>query len=245
MVSIYEYRLLEVRCTAFGTILIARKMTSLSDLGCVECYWRCVIVARFVAVWRPAVWGERWLFSPPQRPLCFVARVRRVGRRKKESALWQMQLAIGFCFKNEQTLELLVPYPPYRVFALKGWEGFLPYRFGWLYSTSASWKWCLRNMTTERRGRQNVCVWQTWQGYSLRVLSWSLVIIVFLSCLKESEVWQKTFKYYSRALHSSFAVFFPFPSFCVSSIMCFKVGVTDFGRTLVSVTLGIFLTLIK
>ena len=120
MVSIYEYRLLEVRCTAFGTILIARKMTSLSDLGCVECYWRCVVVARFVAVWRPAVWGERWLFSPPQRPLCFVARVRRVGRRKKESALWQMQLAIGFCFKNEQTLELLVPYPPYRGVCLKG-----------------------------------------------------------------------------------------------------------------------------
>ena len=134
---------------------------------------------------------------------------------------------------------------PTGVFALKGWEGFLPYWFSWLYSTSASWKWCLRNMTTERRGRQNVCVWQTWQGYSLRVLSWSLLIIVFLSCLKESEVWQKTFKYYSRALHSSFAVFFPFPSFCVSSIMCFKVGVTDFGRTLVSVTLGIFLTLIK
>ena len=35
------------------------------------------------------------------------------------------------------------------------------------------------------------------------------------------------------------------PSFCLSSIMCLKVGVTDFGRTLVSVTLGIFLTLIK
>ena len=134
---------------------------------------------------------------------------------------------------------------PTEVFALKGWEGFLPYWFSWLYSTSASWKWCLRNMTAERRGRQNVCVWQTWQGYSLRVLSWSLLIIVFLSCLKESEVWEKTFKYYCRALHSSFAVFFPLPSFCVSSVMCLKVGITDFCRTMVSVTLGIFLTLTK
>ena len=50
MVSIYEYRLLEVRCTAFGPILGTSRMTSLSDLGCVECYWLCVIVARFVAV---------------------------------------------------------------------------------------------------------------------------------------------------------------------------------------------------
>lgn len=34
--------------------------------------------------------------------------------------------------------------------ALKGWEGFLPYWFSWLYSTSASYKWCLRNRTAER-----------------------------------------------------------------------------------------------
>ena len=138
---------------------------------------------------------------------------------------------------------------PTGVFALKGWEGFLPYWFSWLYSTSASWKWCLRNMTAERRGRQNVCVWQTWQGYYLRVLSWSLRnITVFLSlkiCLKKNEIWHKTFQYYCHAWQSSFAVFFPLPSFCVSLIMYLKVGVTDFGRTLVSVTLGIFLTLIK
>ena len=229
MVSIYEYRLLEVRCTAFGTILSASRMTSSSDLGCVEYYWRRVIVARFVAVWGPAVWVERWLLSPPQRPLCFVARV---ARTKKESAQWQMQLATGFCF-YEQTLELLVPCPPYRGVCLKG---FLPYWCRWLYCTSASYKWCLRKMTAERKGRQNVCMRQTWQGYYFRVLSWSLLIIVFLSCLKESEVWQKTFKYYCRALHSSFAVFFPLPSFCVSSIMCLKVGTTDFGRTMVSVT---------
>ena len=138
---------------------------------------------------------------------------------------------------------------PTGVFALKGWQGFLPYWCRWLYSTSASYKWCLRKMTAERRGRQNVCVWQIWQGYHLRVLSWSLLnITVFLSlkiCLKKSEIWQKTFQYYCHALHSSFAVFFPLPSFCLSSIMCLKVGITDFCRTMVSVTFGIFLTLIK
>ena len=31
-----------------------------------------------------------------------------------------MQFAIGFCFQNEQTLELLVPCPPYRDVCLKG-----------------------------------------------------------------------------------------------------------------------------
>ena len=138
---------------------------------------------------------------------------------------------------------------PTGVFALKGWQGFLPYWCRWLYSTSTSYKWCLRKMTAERRGRQNVCVWQIWQGYHLRVLSWSLLnITVFLSlkiCLKKSEIWQKTFQYYCHALHSSFAVFFPLPSFCLSSIMCLKVGITDFCRTMVSVTFGIFLTLIK
>ena len=33
----------------------------------------------------------------------------------------------------------------------------------------------LRNRTAGRRGRQNARVWQTWQGYYLRVLSWSKV----------------------------------------------------------------------
>ena len=42
------------------------------------------------------------------------------SEKEKESAQLQMQLAIGFCFKNEQTLELLVPYPPYRGVCLKG-----------------------------------------------------------------------------------------------------------------------------
>ena len=30
-----------------------------------------------------------------------------------------------------------------------------------------------RNRTAGRRGRLNAWVWQTWQGYNLRVLSWS------------------------------------------------------------------------
>ena len=55
----------------------------------------------------------------------------------------------------------------------------------------------LRNRTADRRGRQNACLWQTWQGHYLRVMSWSSQNInVFWSlqkniCLKESEVWRK------------------------------------------------------
>ena len=46
----------------------------------------------------------------------------------------------------------------------------------------------LRNRTAEGRGWQNVCVWQTWQGYYLvRVLPWSsLNINGFLSIIKRS-----------------------------------------------------------
>ena len=52
-------------------------------------------------------------------------------------------------------------------------------------------------MYAGRRGRQNVCVWQTWQGYYLHVSSWSLLhILCFLVfykkiSLKEREIWQK------------------------------------------------------
>ena len=44
----------------------------------------------------------------------------------------------------------------------------------------------VRNRTAGRKGRQNACVWQTWQGYYLRVLSWSsLNIYVYWSLTKD------------------------------------------------------------
>ena len=55
----------------------------------------------------------------------------------------------------------------------------------------------LRNRVVGRRGRQNAYVWQTWQGYYLRALSWSSldtnVFWIFTKkiCLKEGEVWRK------------------------------------------------------
>ena len=84
----------------------------------------------------------------------------------------------------------------------------------------------VRNRTAGRRGRQNVCVWQTWQGYYLRVLSWSslnvLCSLVFYKKinLKESEVWRKVIskQYYCHACLTRFAVFLPLPSCCVSSL---------------------------
>ena len=72
----------------------------------------------------------------------------------------------------------------------------------------------LRNRTAQRRGRQNACVWQTWQACYLRVCvdvqsiqlcfdllqkgRWSLAEIVFK---------QNCF----HACHTRFAVFFPLP----------------------------------
>ena len=45
----------------------------------------------------------------------------------------------------------------------------------------------LRNRTADRRGRQNACLWQTWQGCYLRVMSWSSQNInVFWSLQKTS-----------------------------------------------------------
>ena len=45
----------------------------------------------------------------------------------------------------------------------------------------------LPNRTAGRRGRQNACAWQTWQGYYLRVMSWSsLDINAFWSFTKRS-----------------------------------------------------------
>ena len=72
----------------------------------------------------------------------------------------------------------------------------------------------------ERRGRQNACAWQTWQGYYLRVISWSsLNINVFWSLQKNiclSEVWRKVI---SNKMVVTLAVFFLLPSCCVSSLL--------------------------
>ena len=84
----------------------------------------------------------------------------------------------------------------------------------------------VRNRTAGRRGRQNVCVWQTWRGYHLRVLSWSslnvLCSLVFYKKinLKESQVWRKVIskQNYCHACLTRFAVFLPLPSCCVSSL---------------------------
>lgn len=85
-------------------------------------------------------------------------------------------------------------------------------------------------VTVERRREQNVCVWTetegTRQGYYLRVLLWSSIdITVSWSfakkiSLRESEVWRKRFsnKLITRVTQD-FNVFFPLPSFCVSSQM--------------------------
>ena len=71
-------------------------------------------------------------------------------------------------------------------------------------------------------GRQNACVWHTWQGYHLGVLSWSsLNISVFWSFTKNlfKARWslaESFFKQsYCHACHTRFAVGFPFPSCCV------------------------------
>ena len=82
----------------------------------------------------------------------------------------------------------------------------------------------LRNRTAGR-GRQNVCVWQTWQGYNLHVMSWSplsINVLWFLqkdlfkgkSCLAKSYFKQNC----CHRCHTRFAFFFPLPSCCVSSL---------------------------
>ena len=50
-----------------------------------------------------------------------------------------------------------------------------------------------RTRTAERRGQQNACVWQTWQGYHSRVSKLNINVFWSLqkNCLKESEVWRK------------------------------------------------------
>ena len=81
----------------------------------------------------------------------------------------------------------------------------------------------LRNRTAERRGRQIACAWRTWQGYNLRILSWSWLTSMF-SCLVQKDLFKRKWSLaksyfkqnYCHACHTRFAVFFPLPSCCVS-----------------------------
>ena len=87
----------------------------------------------------------------------------------------------------------------------------------------------LRNRTAERRGRQIACAWRTWQGYNLRVLSWSWLTSMFSGLLQKDlfkRKWSLAKSYfkqnYCHACHTRFAVFFPLPSCCVSSLFMVK-----------------------
>ena len=84
----------------------------------------------------------------------------------------------------------------------------------------------LRNRTSEIRGRQNVCVWRTWQCYYLRALSWSSLKLMFSVFYKKDlfkgrwSLEQSFFKQnYCHACHTRFANLFPLPSCCWSSLL--------------------------
>ena len=90
----------------------------------------------------------------------------------------------------------------------------------------------LRNRTAGRRGRQNVCVWQTWQGYNLHVMSWSsLSINIFWFLQKDlfKGKWWLAKSYFKQicchGCHTRFAVFFPLPSCCVKFTNVFRTKV--------------------
>ena len=83
----------------------------------------------------------------------------------------------------------------------------------------------LRNGTVGRRGRQIACAWRTWQGYNLYVLLWSWLTSMFSVLLPKDQFKRKGslaksyFKQnYCHACLTRFAVFFPLPSCCVSSV---------------------------
>ena len=85
----------------------------------------------------------------------------------------------------------------------------------------------LRNRTAKRRGRQNACVWQTWQCYYVRVLSWSSLTLMFSGLLQKDLFkggWSSAKRFikqnYCHASHTGFTVVFPLPSCCVSSLEC-------------------------
>ena len=69
--------------------------------------------------------------------------------------------------------------------------------------------------------KEEACMWQMWQGYHFRVLSWSSLIppLIFSGllqniCLKKSESLAESYleQNYCHACHRRFAVFFPLPS---------------------------------
>ena len=84
----------------------------------------------------------------------------------------------------------------------------------------------LHNMTAETRGWQNACVWQRWQGYCLHVLL-SLIFTFHVFCLSQKNLFKGRWSLmefffkqnYSLAWHARFAIFFPLPSSCISSLM--------------------------
>ena len=87
----------------------------------------------------------------------------------------------------------------------------------------------LRNGTAGRRGRQITWAWRTWQGYNLGVWSWSWLTSMFSGLLQKDlfkRKWSLAKSYFKQnhcqACHTRFAVFFPLPSCCVSSLLTNK-----------------------
>ena len=105
---------------------------------------------------------------------------------------------------------------------------------------TAGWEWVrLRHRTAERRRRQNACVWQTWQGCCLRVLSWSsfnIIVSVFLHRDLIKGMWSSAKSFlkqnYCHARHTRFNVFFPLPPCCVNSLLFRQM--TTFANALTS-----------
>ena len=81
----------------------------------------------------------------------------------------------------------------------------------------------LRNRIVERRGRQDARVWQTWQGYCLRVLLWFTLLF---SGLLQKDLFKGRWSLaknffkpnYRHACYTRFAVSFPLLPCCVSSL---------------------------
>ena len=99
----------------------------------------------------------------------------------------------------------------------------------------------LRNGTAGRRGRQITCAWRTWQGYNLDVLPWSWLTSMSSGLLQKDlfkRKWSLAKSYfkqnYCHACHKRFAVFFPLPSCCVSSLLIDHRGRQNVVKTTVT-----------